>query len=86
VAVSKGDGNTLTYQWKKDGDANVGNNLDNYTPTVSATTEFWVVVTDNNSCSVTSDKAKITVSGHVAGRVGNAVCSGGNSGGEIGVQ
>jgi hypothetical protein len=68
--------------------------MDNYTPTVTAMTEYWVVVTDNNSCSVTSDKAKITVSspgeigvicaGNTGGAIGVTACTG-NNGGAIGV-
>jgi hypothetical protein len=84
VAATAGSGNTLTYKWKEGATGmDVGSNSSSYTPTVTATTEYWVVVTDNNSCSVTSDKAKIAVSAPVAGEIGTA-CTG-NTGGKIGI-
>jgi hypothetical protein len=81
VAATEGSGETLTYQWKEGVGTDVGTDSDSYTPTVTAMTEYWVEVTDNNSCSVTSNKAKITVSS--PGEIGTA-CAG-NTGGAIGV-
>ncbi|MDR0737671.1 MAG: hypothetical protein LBF39_01200 [Prevotellaceae bacterium] len=80
VTAAQGSGNTLSYQWKKGAGAgsDVGTDSNVHTDTVSALTDYWVVVTDNNNCTVTSGKATITVSGYTGGQIGTGVvCNGG---------
>jgi hypothetical protein len=86
VTATAGSGQTLSYQWKTgSGDGtNVGTDASSYIPTVTAKSDFWVVVSDNNSCSVTSNKATITLSDSAAGRIGNDTVCSGNNGGKIG--
>jgi hypothetical protein len=84
VGVTAGSGATLGYQWKRGPGAgtNVGTSQASYTPTVTGTADFWVVVTDNNTCSVTSNIATVTTSGSTVGRLGTAapVCASGDAG------
>jgi hypothetical protein len=78
--ATPGSDKTLTYQWKEGAGAgtDTGNNNSTYTGTVSKKSDYWVVVTDNNKCTATSDKATITVSGYVGGQIGSGkVCKGG---------
>jgi hypothetical protein len=80
VTAAQGGGNTLAYQWKKGtgAGADVGAGSNTLTDNVTALTDYWVVVTDNNNCAVTSDKAAITVSGYTGGAIGTGtVCDGG---------
>jgi hypothetical protein len=79
VTATKGSGSTLTYQWKEGTGTAVGANSDKYAGTISKSSDYWVVVTDENNCTATSDKATITVSGYVGGQIGTgaAVCGGG---------
>lgn len=80
VTATPGSGNTLSYQWKKGVGAGSDTGADSnvHTDTVSVLTDYWVVVTDNNNCTVTSDKATIIVSGYTGGQIGTgAVCGGG---------
>jgi hypothetical protein len=89
VTATPGSGSTLTYQWKE---ANGANGTDvgtgsSFSTTVSAPSDspvsvaYWVVVTDNNGCAVTSAQATVTVSGSFGGTVGaagaNLACIGG---------
>jgi hypothetical protein len=78
VTATHGSGNTLTYQWKEGAGsgADVGTNSQVYTATVSKLSDYWVVVTDNNNCAVTSDKATITVSGYTGGQIGKGTVCG----------
>jgi hypothetical protein len=84
VGITPGAGTVLSYQWKRGPGAgtNVGTSQASYTPTVTGMAEFWVVVTDNYSCSVTSNKAAVATSGSTVGRLGTgaAVCASGDAG------
>ncbi|MDR3184412.1 MAG: hypothetical protein LBT49_03300 [Prevotellaceae bacterium] len=83
VTASAAAGSSLaSYQWKTGSGegTNVGSSSNSYTPTVVATGDYWVVVTDNKSCSVPSAKATITVAGYSAGRIaGSNTCGGGSA-------
>lgn len=61
--TASGVGSTLSYQWKTGTGAgtNVGSDSSTYTGTVPALSDYWVVVTDSNNCTATSNKATITV-------------------------
>jgi hypothetical protein len=88
VTAQPGSGNTLAYQWKTGAGTDVGDNSATYSATVSATADYWVVLTDNNGCATTSNKATVTVSGSSGGTIGETAdkpeeCS--NGGGRIGV-
>ena len=58
-----GSGSTLSYQWKTGTGVgtDVGSDSSTYTGIVPASTDYWVVVTDSNNCTTTSNKATITV-------------------------
>jgi hypothetical protein len=76
VSATPGGGRTLSYQWKTGAGtgSDVGTNSPAYSATVKASTNYWVVVTDNHNCSVTSMRASITVSSS-GGTIGPArVC------------
>jgi hypothetical protein len=86
VTASAAAGSSLaSYQWKTGtGEGtNVGTDSNSYTPTVVSTSDYWVVVTDNRGCSVTSAKATITVAGYSAGRIAGSTACGGASAGII---
>jgi hypothetical protein len=71
VAIDVGSHRDLTYQWKTGAGVNAPGvaNRAGYTPTVTATSDFWVVVTNGHALSATSGVATITIKGNSAGRL-----------------
>jgi hypothetical protein len=87
VTANAGSGATLSYQWWKQGTgAIVGATGASYSVTASG--DYWAVVTDDNTCSVTSNHATVTLNNpEEGGRIGDSpgqVCTDGNDGGRIG--
>jgi hypothetical protein len=78
-----GSGNTLSYQWKTGAGegTDVGTGSSTYTGTMSASADYWVVVTDDKNCSTISEKAAITI--FSSGMIGmKGIC--GDGAGKIG--
>jgi hypothetical protein len=84
VAAAAGGGSTLAYQWKKAEAAaagvDVGGDSSTLTDNVTTRTDYWVVVTDNNRCTATSDRATIVVDAYTGGAIGSGTVCGDGAG------
>jgi hypothetical protein len=84
VTASAGSGATLSYQWWKQGSGAIGGATGS-SYSVTASGDYWVVVTDNNTCSVTSDVATVTLNSAAGGQIGTGdAVNCGYDGGRIG--